>query len=426
MSRLPFPPAGGAARPSTTVVGPWAAAADQSSVRRANLGVVLRCVADNGRCSRADVAGRTGLTRGTVSSLVTELIALDLLRESDLPAEPRRIGRPGVALQLANRIVGVGLEVNVDYLAVHVEDLAGTVRFQHRVDRDNRGSKPRPVLDHVAHLAKGALDDVAAQGLHAAGIALAVPGPVELQTGTLVFAPNLGWSDVPLREELGARLDRAVEIENEANLAALAEHWGGAARGFEDFILAFGEIGVGGGIVVGGKLYRGVNGFGGELGHVPVEQGGLTCACGSAGCLETRAGVEAIARVAGVPSSNRRRNRVGAELVQRAADGDAAVIAACAEAGRWLGLGLAAAVNLLGLDAVVLGGCYGPLAPWIAHDVEAAVRERSLAARSAPIHVLRSTFGPDAAMRGAAAVSLRRVLDDPTSLVGDTLLRDVI
>jgi predicted NBD/HSP70 family sugar kinase len=395
-------------------------------VRRANLGVVLRSVAETRRCSRAYVARRTGLTRGTVSSLVAELIALDLLRESDEPAEPRRIGRPGVALELSDVVVGVGLEVNVDYVAVHVEDLAGTVRFQHRVDRDNRGSEPSLVLDRLCHLAAGALEDIAARELLTAGIAVAVPGPVELQTGTLVFAPNLGWSDVPLRDELVARLGRAVEVENEANLAALAEHWGGAARGFEDFILAFGEIGVGGGIVVGGNLYRGVNGFGGELGHVPVEHGGRTCACGSTGCLETRAGIEAIARAAGLSTESGTTSRLGAELVRRAADGDDAVVAACAEAGRWLGLGLAAAVNLLGLEAVVLGGCFEPLAPWLARDVEAAVQERSLAAKSAAIHVVRSTFGQDAAVRGAAAVSLRRVLDDPSSALGEAVLEEVV
>ena len=114
--------------------------ADQTTVRRANLGVVLRHVAAEGSRSRAQIAAETGLTRGTVSSLVTELIDLALLRETGETTSPRGIGRPGVALEVGDVVVGVGLEVNVDYVAVSVEDLTGAVRYERRMYRDNRDS----------------------------------------------------------------------------------------------------------------------------------------------------------------------------------------------------------------------------------------------------------------------------------------------
>ena len=203
--------------------------ADQSTVRRANLGVVLRDILAAGACSRADVAARTGLTRGTVSSLVGELVDLGFVRETGETAAPKRVGRPGVTLELADVMVGVGLEVNVDYVAVSVEDFTGTVRYERRSYRDNRGSAPGPVLDRLGRAARSALDAAAEQGLRPIGIAVAVPGLVEEASGTVVFAPNLGWHGIPVAAELEKRLGLPVLVENESNLAALAEHWTGAA-----------------------------------------------------------------------------------------------------------------------------------------------------------------------------------------------------
>src|SRR5687767_760184 len=277
--------------------------ADQTTVRRANLGVVLREIAAARSCSRADVAATTGLTRGTVSSLVTELVELGLVRETGETAAPRGVGRPGVALELADVMVGVGLEVNVDYVAVLVGDLTGTVRYEQRSYADNRGSAPEPVLDRLCSAARAALEAAADQGLRPVGISVAVPGLVEEASGTVVFAPNLGWHGIPIAGELEARLGLPVLVENESNLAALAEHWTVAAVEIDDFVCVFGEVGVGGGVVLGGRLFRGSHGFGGEFGHVSVDPDGRSCACGSRGCVETLVGQESIAAAAGIPAS---------------------------------------------------------------------------------------------------------------------------
>ena len=149
---------------------------------------------------------------------------------------------------------------------------------------DNRRSAPRPVLNRLARMAGQALEAVAEEDLIAAGVAVALPGLVEAQTGTLLRAPNLGWSEIPVADEIAARLPGlAVRADNEANLAALAEHWQGAASDLEDFVAVFGEVGVGGGIFLDGELFRGAHGFGGEFGHVTVDPDGPPCKCGSAG-----------------------------------------------------------------------------------------------------------------------------------------------
>ena len=205
-----------------------------------------------------------------------ELIELGLLRETGRTTSPSGVGRPGLALELADVVVGVGLEVNVDYVAVSVEDLTGTVRYERRAYRDNRGSAPGPVLDRLARTARAAVDAAAREGLRPIGVSVAVPGLVEEASGTVVFAPNLGWENVRVGVELASRLELPVHVENESNLAALAEHWIGAAAGIDDFVCVFGEVGVGGGVVLGGRLFRGSHGFGGEFGHVSVDPDGAS------------------------------------------------------------------------------------------------------------------------------------------------------
>ena len=387
--------------------------ADQTTVRHANLGIVLQHVAAAGTRSRAQIAAATGLTRGTVSSLVSELIDRELLHETGETTSPRGIGRPGTALELSDVVVGVGLEVNVDYIAVSVEDLTGTVRYQRRINRDNRDSAPRLVLDRIGNAVREALAAAADDGLRPVGVTVAVAGLVEEASGTVVLAPNMGWVDLPVAAELEERLGLPVVVENEANLAALAEHWTGAAVGIDDFVCVFGEVGVGGGIVLGGRLFRGTHGFGGEFGHISVDPEGRVCACGSRGCVETLVGQESIARAAGISPVAGRPRSLADELVRRAEDGAPAVLRALEDTGRWVGIALASAFNLLDLRAVVLGGCFGPLAPWLANGVRETLEQRSLAARSGSFAVLPSAFGDGAAVRGAAALALRRVLDAP-------------
>jgi predicted NBD/HSP70 family sugar kinase len=391
--------------------------ADQTTVRRANLGVVMHHVAVNAPCSRARIAADTGLTRGTVSSLVAELVELDLLREGGGVGRERRVGRPAQPLQLADTAVAVGLEVNVDSLEASVEDLTGRVRYERRVFVDNRRSPAGPVLDRVAGMAAEAIEAMADEGLRVVGIAVAVPGLVETASGIVLRAPNLGWTRLRIVDELHDRLpdvDLPIHVENEANLAALAEHWQGAARGVRNFISIFGEVGVGAGIVVDGELYRGAHGFGGEFGHITVDPGGELCACGSRGCLETLVGQEAIARRAGLRiDSGKRTWSITAALVRRARSEDPAVLAALRDAGRWLGIGLASAVNLLDLDVVVLGGCFGPLSPWLATEVQKALHERVLSAVWSVCELRSSAIGELAAVRGAAALTLREVLAAP-------------
>jgi predicted NBD/HSP70 family sugar kinase len=393
--------------------------ANQRAVRRHNLGIVLRHVVEQGARSRATIALETGLNKSTVSSLVTELIELGLLVERGTE-RTGSVGRPGLVVDIAGAgAAGVGLEVNVDYLAARATDLAGHERHRALEAADNRGREPSEVLDRLCVLAETALQDLADQRVTPVGVTVALPGLVDAATGTLLVAPNLRWEDIAVVDALTERLgiDLPVAADNEANLAALAELREGAGRGLRDFVHVSGEVGIGAGVILGGELFRGAHGFGGEFGHVTVEADGLDCACGSRGCLETRAGLEALLDAAeeDSPPGTTAAQRV-AGLAARADAGDVAAVDALAVAGRWLGVALGSAANLLDPQAFVLGGFLAQLAPHLRPAAEAELQARILGAGRRMPQVLSSPLGPEAASRGAAVLALRGVLADPGML----------
>lgn len=393
----------------------------QGSLRELNLAVVLRRIAAADRPpSRADLAAATGLTRATVSAVVDDLIAGRLVAEAE-PTPRTGAGRPARGLVLAaDGPAGLGLEVNVDYLAACVVDLTGAVRH-HRVRRaDLRPVSPAAALDRLAALAAEARAVAVRENLILAGATLAVPGLVG-DGGLVRLAPNLGWRDVDVPGLLaGHPLAEPVDgipplvVDNEANLAALGELHAGPP-GPASFLHISGEIGIGAGIVLDGGLYRGTRGWSGELGHVPVHPQGRPCRCGGRGCLERYAGQEAVLAAAGLSGVDLPADTAAARLADLATAGDPATLAALADAGTALGVAVAGVVNLLDLDTVVLGGGYAPLARWLTPPVVAEISRRVLTAAWSPVTVRPAALGAQSAAVGGAASVVRRIIDGPVT-----------
>lgn len=392
--------------------------ADKAGVRRHNLSLVLRTVHESGETTRAAVAARVGLTRAAVSSLVEQLLERGLLVESGKTFSGQA-GRPGTVLEpAATGPAGLGVELNVDYVSVCVADLRGTGRIRRTVPLDNRALAPVEVLRRAAGVAADVLAEAAARDLRPTGVRLALPGLVS--GGTVQQAPNLGWNRVDAdalfaRALVAARPPGApalpVASDNEANVAALAELWFGDLGSVRTFLHVTGEIGVGGAIVLDGELLRGAHGFAGEIGHLTVLPDGPRCRCGSHGCLERYAGQAALLRAAGVRGIE--------TLVRRAEDAEPRALAALEEAGRMLGVAVSGAVNLLDPQAVVLGGIYPRLMPWLAPAAEAELAHRVVSGLWTPAkgRLRAATTTADAA-RGAAALVIQDILADPLAYGG--------
>ena len=393
-------------------------------MRDRNRALVLDAVVRHEPVTRAQLAARTGLTKSSVSSIVGELLAARLVVEQGAQ-RGRDLGRPGMALALArDGVAGLGLEVNVDYLAACVVDLARRSRVQYVEVGDNRARGPAAVVELLGRLAAAAVAAAATQSLTISATCVAVPGLVDAATGTVTRAPNLDWRGVPLRQLLAGRVPATltpVLVENEANVAALGELWFGDGAGLGDYVHISGEIGVGAGIVVGGRLFRGAHGHAGELGHTTLEPNGDPCTCGGRGCLELFAGQEAILRAAGldpaVSTTTGRSDGPVSALVERLGAGDRRAVAALEVAGRSLGVAVASLVKLVDPDTVVLGGIYAVLAPWLSGSFRAALLEGIPMTRATPPRVAISALGPDAAARGAAGLVTAGMLARPGALL---------
>nr|WP_236714820.1 ROK family transcriptional regulator [Nonomuraea pusilla] len=398
------------------------------AMRARNMAVVLGAIHRTGPLSRAALAESTGLTKTTVSKLVSDLLEAGAVSERGAVRGGER-GRPGVAVSLSGeRVAALGLEINIDYLAACVVDLTRAVRLRRTRTADNRNSNPGDTLEALRRLADEVVAEAAADGLRVIGAALAVPGLVE--DGLLRNAPHLGWRDV----RVTGLPDVPYTIDNEANLAALGELWFGS--GAADFLYVSGEIGIGAGLVVDGSLFRGAYGLAGEIGHVVVVPDGPPCRCGGRGCLEVYAGQDALLTALGdapadppaedppaglrgdVPAGLPGGGTAGvAELVARLEAGDGEALAACDRAGRALGVALTSAVHLLDPGRIVLGGVYAPLFPWLSGPAAETLTAHLGHLRATP-ELAVSQIGSDAAVLGAAGLVIQDLLADPATVLG--------
>jgi len=388
--------------------------ASQQGMRRQNLALVMAALAAHGPSSRAEVAERTGLTRAAVGNLINELAAAGLTTDLGL-APSGRVGRPGTALALSEQgPAGLGLEIGVEHLGACVLDLHGTVRTWVEIEAPNRGRAAGEVLAELADVAAAALQHAAAQGLHPVGAVVAVPGLVDAANGTVEQAPNLRWRSVPIAQSLADWLPAPlrsvpIEVENEANLGALAELWHTVTRP-ADFIHVSAEAGIGAAVVIDGRLFRGARGFAGELGHVPVHPDGPLCSCGARGCLEQYAGEQTVLRASGLADAGGDRIKA---LTDQALGGNPRVLEALEEAGRALGTALAGAVNLLDPSALVLGGAYAELGEWLLPGMRKELAERVTVRPWSPEALQLSELGRRGPLLGAATVTIRRIIENP-------------
>jgi predicted NBD/HSP70 family sugar kinase len=396
-----------------------AARVDQHDLRRRNLGLVLRWLRDHGPRSRAKLAAEMGLTRSTVSTLVNELTDRGLVR----PGQPQRgtVGRPGTSVELdGSSICGIGAEVNVNHVSSLALDLAGRPIAEHKLSLDAHGMAAEEVIDHLAALVRRTVTDLAAQSITPVGLTVGIAGLVDRAREVLTLGPNLAWRDVPVASMLRAKLGDGfpIAIDNEGNLAATAEATPGDSDR-QDILVIHGEVGVGGGIVAGGRLLRGRQGYAGEFGHMIVEPGGRRCGCGRSGCWETVCGLRALLDLAAERDDPVRNPAMAiddrlAELNRRAELGDTRTLESLEHVGSWVGVGAAMLTNALNPAAIVLSGYFAAVGRHMKPTIENELRAGVLAPEAGGTCVEFSRLGFGAAVRGGALVALESVFADPT------------
>lgn len=329
-------------------------------LRRTSTARVVRTLREDGPASRVDLAGRTGLSKATVGVIVARLERHGLVGPADEPDGPAVRGRPARPVALRpGACWGLGLELNVDYVAVGVVDLAGVVvTVEVRAVRPEAGDRLAVLLDLLAEV----LDAPACpdrSGL--LGAVVAIPGLMDAERHRVTWAPNL----VLAGEDVGSRLAGllgpgvTVHLDNDASCAAYGERWHGAALGAGHALYLTGTVGIGAGIVADGRVLRGAAGNAGEVGHVPLGRPGVPCGCGRTGCWETAVGLGAMLAAVGAEESGTPVESATA-VAARAADVPA-VRAGLDAVAEDLARGLAVLVSVVDPEVVVLGGYFGAL-----------------------------------------------------------------
>jgi len=285
----------------------------------------------------------------------------------------------------------------------------------------NHGTGPDDFTARLTGAMKDLTEDCARSGVEIVAAGLGVPGNILTRDGIVAVSPNLpGWRNFNALEALSRSMPFPVVIDNDANLIALGEKWFGAGRPYQDFLCLTLGTGVGGGLILNGSVWHGKWGSGGEVGHMTLDPGGAKCSCGNNGCVETEASATAIRRKTlerlerDAPSSltayARKPEALTAEVVAEAArQGDELAKAVYRGVGVALGRAIVNVMNLLGLEAFLIGGGVSGAFDLFQPSIMEEIRNTSTLLPMANYKVLRSELGEDAGILGAARMAFDRV-----------------
>jgi predicted NBD/HSP70 family sugar kinase len=383
----------------------------QDEIRRQNLGALLRYVHLHGATSRAELTTALGLNRSTIGALTADLAAAGLVTEG-APRETGRAGRPSLVVRPeSDRVHAYALSIEVDRLRAARVGLGGAV-----LDRREMPRPPGLAADQTVPLLAKAVQEMRTPVRSDAidvGVGVAVCGMVRRDDGLVRLSPHTGWVDEPVGAVVGAELgpDVPVSVGNVADLAALAEHARGVAAGCDNVIYLYGDVGVGAGIIAGGRRLTGHGGYGGEVGHMVVNRDGRRCGCGSRGCWETEIGEYALLAAAGHAQDRGREAMIA--VFEAAGRGDARARSAVHTAGEWLGFGVANLVNIFNPEMVIFGGTIRDLYLAAAAQVRSCLNSIALPACREHVRLRTPGLGDDAALVGAAELAFERLLADP-------------
>ncbi|HET6354646.1 ROK family transcriptional regulator [Streptomyces sp.] len=378
-----------------------------SSRRQRTQDQVLAVLAEHGALTRADLSHLTGLSRSAVASAVTLLADQELIDENPIETGAATRGRRPTTVELRQRS---GIVLAIDFGHAHITTAVATTSGDLLAETATHldvDSHPQEALDTATDLATQALAQGGGTPDQITGIAAGIPGPLDIHT-QVVRAPTIlrEWTGLNPAEELSRRLGHPVTVANDADMGARGEHMFGAARNINDFLYIKASHGIGAGLVLGGRTYRGSTGIAGEIGHTRLQGANNWCRCGNRGCLET------------VVSITEVRQQLAHVLApdHPVADGDLPPLADLAphpaaarvitDAGRTIGLVLADLVNCLNPAAIILGGDLGTAGEPLAQGVRESINRYAQPASAHAVTIACSTLQQRSELLGAVATAI--------------------
>jgi ROK family./MarR family. len=381
---------------------------NQQLVKQINKSLVLETIYNEAPISRADIAQRVGLNKGTVSSLVNELIEGQLIYESG-PGKSNGGRRPVMLLFNEKAGYSIGIDLGVNYILGILTDLKGNIVSEvqkklcvHSVDQ------VKPILFEIIEELSRPI-----RGCHYGiiGIGFGIPGIVS-HDGEILLAPNLGWKNIRIKEEIEDRFQVPVIIENEANAGAYGEKLYGAGKEFDNILYVSAGIGIGVGVILHGKLFTGSGGFSGEMGHTIIQVNGKECTCGSKGCWEQYASEKALleeAKKIGLPIPDKEFLSIE-YLVELAEAGNKEVIHLFGKIGTYLGVGLTNIINTFNPDQIIIGNRLALAKKWLEEPMKQFVKSHALTFHQQHLAINFSKLSTHSTAIGMCALSIDHFL----------------
>jgi glucokinase-like ROK family protein len=373
---------------------------NQHIVKKNNKALVLQFIMEKEPISRADIAQVSGLHKATVSSLVNELLEEELIFESG-PGESSG-GRRPVILHF-NKFAGyaIGIDIGVNYVLGVLTDLKGNILFE-KNQLVNRTPYPT-IIGIVQNIIQSLISEMPSSRYGVVGIGVGVPGIVNKE-GSVLLAPNLGWTNIQLQMDLEKLFQVPVIIENEANAGAFGEQQFGAGQDYQNIIYISAGIGIGVGIILNKELYQGKNGFAGEMGHMIIDIHGKPCSCGSRGCWEAYASEHALLEIANTDSLE--------SMITLAEDRDQTAHKLLGEIGTYLGYGINNIINTFNPDQVIIGNRLALAKKWIEQPIRTTIQNHTLAHHQKEMQINFSKLGKYSTALGVSAFIVERFIKE--------------
>ena len=366
---------------------------NQHVVKKNNKALVLSLIIEKETISRADIANVTGLNKTTVSSLVIELLEDELIYESG-PGISSGGRRPVILHFNRNTGYAIGVDIGVNYVLAVLTDLKGKIIVEksQNVNRTSYSS----IISTVQTMIQSLMDELPNSRYGIVGIGVGVPGIVNKE-GSVLLAPNLGWTNIQLKEDLERIFNVPIIIENEANAGAVGEQQFGAGQDYENILYVSAGIGIGVGIILNKELYQGKSGFSGEMGHMIIELNGKRCNCGSRGCWEAYASENALLEMAGENIDSLE------SLIEHAKNGEKSAIELFEKIGQYLGFGINNIINTFNPDQVIIGNRLALLREWIEEPILTTIENHTLAYHQKEMQLEFSKLGKYSTALGVSA-----------------------
>ena len=388
-------------------------AGEKNLLKRLNRTATLRLVWSEPGISRSAVAERIGITKSTVTQSVAELEESGWLSSgnSDSTTTP---GRPTIPMHLnTQNFVMLGAEIKVREINVLAVDAHGKIIAQQQSHGDYRNVSQ--ALDHFEHSIKAICQDPSLEHRTILGLGVGVPGPVDISQGLVQHAPNLGWKRIALHTMISERIPeiKNLHVDNDSNFAIFAEYMFGTNKQSADLMYLYIETGIGGGLILGHKLYRGRHGFAGEIGHMTVLPNGTRCSCGNQGCAETLFSLWALLET----YQKETKQKISIQtFLEKLEQQDPVVHRITNKAGMYLGIFLGSLANVFDPKLIIVGGTFAQLSHAVLEPAEKEIHKRLFGDEFRTIRLEPCAFGTNACAVGAAGYVWNDILQNAEEL----------